>query len=74
MHRGSMKSILSATPRIPDFEIVAAWNHKIVTLLNTHEIQLIHPKLMIWVLMQERNDGKVHAHLMEQADPRASDV
>lgn len=67
LHRGSMKSILSAKPRVPDFETVDEWNRKVVRPLNHHQIQLIYPTLMIWVGMQGRDDGKVHVNLMEQS-------
>lgn len=41
------------------------WLKKIITLLNHHQLQLIDTKMQIWVLMNGKDDGKVHASLFQ---------
>jgi hypothetical protein len=65
LHRGGLKALQSPTPKLFDFNQINAWYAKIVTLLGHHQIQLIDPKLQMWVLMQARQDGRVHYSLME---------
>src|SRR5262249_23317562 len=68
LHRGSLKSILSGEERSPNFGAIRAWLNKIVALLTAHQIQLIDPQLMIWVVMNAKHDGRVHANVMLQRD------
>jgi hypothetical protein len=65
LHQGNLKGVLSKKPRVPDFEEVNKWSAKIVTLLSHHQIQLINPRLQIWILMQAQ-DGRVWGHLMQE--------
>ena len=41
------------------------WLAKIICLLNHHQLQLVDTKLQIWVLMNAKGSGKVHATLFE---------
>ncbi len=43
-----------------------SWLNKIVKLLNHHQLQLIDNEMQIWVLMQAKKDGKVHASLLQR--------
>ena len=49
-------------------ELVPEWNQRIVNLLNHHQIKLLDSDLMLWVLMENREDGRVHAFVMERVD------
>jgi hypothetical protein len=48
--------------------LVTEWNDKIIKLLNHHQIQLIDSQLQLWVLMQSKDDGKVHAFTFQRVD------
>ena len=50
----------------PFLDTVPVWMNKIVLLLNHHQIQLIDDDQQIWVLMQEKRDGKVHVYEFER--------
>jgi hypothetical protein len=69
LHRGDLKGVFSATTRKPSLDRVNEWVGKIAQLLSHHEIQLIHSDLMIWTLMQAKEDGRVHSHLMQTQSP-----
>jgi hypothetical protein len=47
---------------------IPLWMTKLKTLLNHHQIQLLNEKQMLWVLMQAKTDGKVHAWIFEKVD------
>lgn len=40
------------------------WKDMIVTLLNHHQIQLVNDPRQLWVIMQAKDDGKVHVSEM----------
>lgn len=42
------------------------WNQKIVNLLNHHQIQLIDQDYQLWVLMNSKDDGRVHAFTFQR--------
>lgn len=50
-------------------ERIKDWHKRILNLLNHHQIQLVDSKLQLWVLMKSKDDGKVHAAIMQQVDP-----
>ena len=47
---------------------VPEWVEKIRVLLNHHQMQLIDEKSQLWVLMQAKDDGKVHVYEFERLD------
>lgn len=47
-------------------DTVPVWMNKIIRLLNHHQIQLIDDDQQIWILMQEKSDGKVHVYEFER--------
>jgi len=52
-----------------EFEkLIPEWNLKITNLLNHHQIQLIDSKYQLWVLMQSKDDGRVHAFTFQRVD------
>jgi hypothetical protein len=74
LHRGSIRQLLTNWEPPLDFKKVATWIEKIIALLNHHQIQTQHPDKQLWVLMQDRTDGKVKwAAMMKLSpdDPRA---
>jgi hypothetical protein len=44
------------------------WIDKILKLLNRHHVQLIDNNVQIWVIMQSKIDGKVHASGMKRIE------
>jgi hypothetical protein len=62
LHRGAMRTV--AVHRKPDFEKINSHCFKITNLLSHHQIQLQNPDHMFWVIMQAKEDGKVHGTLM----------
>jgi hypothetical protein len=48
------------------------WLAKIVTLLNHHQIQLPQDDLQLWVLMQNKDDGKPYGFFMKNLGPISS--
>lgn len=42
------------------------WNSKIITLLSHHQVQLYQSDLQLWVLMQAKEDGRVHVATMKK--------
>jgi hypothetical protein len=38
------------------------WMEKIQVLLNHHQMQLVDESVQLWVLMQAKDDGKVHVY------------
>jgi hypothetical protein len=60
LHRGNLKTLRSRIePK--SFKGVTDWSQKIITLLNHHQIALFNSTSQIWVIMQSKDDGKVHA-------------
>ena len=53
-----------------DFEAVArqvlTWVTRIMALLNHHQIQLIRPDLQLWVIMEAKEDSRVHGFIMKK--------
>jgi len=43
------------------------WKDKIVALLNHHQVQLVDDPRQLWVLMQSKDDGKIHVAEMLRA-------
>ena len=73
IHRGTIRQLLTRWEPKLEFERIAEWTRKIVTLLNHHQIQTSQPDKQLWVLMQSKDDGKVHWAVMEEladSDPR----
>jgi hypothetical protein len=64
LHRGSMKNV--DRPFVVDFNEIAVWDQKILTLLGHHQIQLRYPKHMLWIIMQGKADGHVQVSLFEK--------
>jgi len=64
LHRGSMKDI--DRPYVVDFNKIAEWDRKILSLLGHHQIQLRDNRYQLWVIMQAKNDGRASATLMEK--------
>jgi hypothetical protein len=72
LHRGTIRQLVGKWEPTLDFEKIALWSSKIITLLNHHQIQTSQPDKQIWVLMQAE-DGNVHWSIMEKLaadDPR----
>ena len=48
----------------PDLEALkkefSTWKDKIVNLLNHHQIQLVDSDKQLWVIMNSKDDGKIH--------------
>jgi hypothetical protein len=65
LHRGNLKGILAADPKHMDLLRAAKWTAQITQLLDHHQIPLLDERYQIWVGMQMRADGKVHAVLVE---------
>lgn len=47
---------------------IPVWMKKIKKLLNHHQIQLLNEMQMLWVLMQAREDNRVHAWIFQRLD------
>jgi hypothetical protein len=69
LHRGSIRQIVTNWEPTIDFEKIKQWVDKIIKLLNHHQIQTSDPHKQIWVLMHDKDKGKVHWHLMQMIDP-----
>jgi hypothetical protein len=72
LHRGTIRQLVGKWEPTLDFEKIALWISKIVTLLSHHQIQTSQPSKQIWVLMHAE-DGNVHCSIMEKLaadDPR----
>ena len=65
LHRGTIRQLLGKWEPTLDFEKIAQWISKIVTLLSHHQIQTSQPDKQIWVLMHAE-DGNVHWSIMEK--------
>ena len=75
LHRGSIRQLLTKWEPMLDFDKVATWIGKIITLLSHHQIQTQHPDKQLWVLMNANNNGQVHWAVMQKlnpSDPRAA--
>lgn len=60
LHRGTLKSILSGSAkRASKFNTILNWKTKIMTLLNHHQISVIHSDYEYWVGMSEKTTGRV---------------
>ena len=58
-----------ASVNLDEFDsLIPEWNEKIIKLLNHHQIQLIDSDLQLWVLMNSKNDGKVHTFIFKLVD------
>lgn len=47
-------------------ELMPTWKDWIAKLLNHHQIQLVNSTTQLWVLMQAKEDGKVHVAEMQR--------
>lgn len=47
-------------------ELMSHWVDKIVKLLNHHQIQLVESGKQLWILMQSKDEGKVHVFEMRR--------
>jgi hypothetical protein len=65
LHRGTIRQLLGSWEPTLDFEKIALWNRKIMSLLNHHQIQTSQPDIQIWVLMHAE-DGNVHWSIMKK--------
>jgi hypothetical protein len=66
LHRGSARQLLTKWEPDLDFPRIAQWLGKIVKLLNHHQIQTVDPEKQFWVLMHNKDDGKVHWNVMQR--------
>jgi hypothetical protein len=66
LHRGTIRQLLTKWEPTPDFKKIAAWIAKFVTLLNHHQIQTSDPGTQLWVLMHDKDSGRVHWAIMKQ--------
>jgi len=66
LHRGSIRRLLSKDVVPLRFDLIRAWQGKIITLLNHHQIDSMDPLIEYWVLMKADHDGKAHAHVMQK--------
>ena len=48
--------------------LVPKWEQLVINLLNHHQIQLIDSDHMLWVLMQSKDDGRVHAWVFKRVN------
>ncbi len=69
LHRGSIRQLLTQWEPTLNFERIANWLRKIVTLLNHHQIQTSQPDKQLWVLMQSKDGGQVHWAVMQKLPP-----
>jgi hypothetical protein len=65
LHRGSIRQLLGKWEPTLDFQKIALWVGKITTLLSHHQIQTSQADTQIWVLMNAKEDGRVHWHIMK---------
>jgi len=49
-------------------KIIPEWKQKIITLLNHHQIQLFDSSLQLWILIQSKDDGRVHAFTFQKVE------
>ena len=66
LHRGSLRQIIMNRELNFDFEKIALWTDQIIKLLNHHQIQTSHPDTMLWVLMNDKEDGQVKCFPMRR--------
>jgi hypothetical protein len=64
LHRGSIRKLLTKWEPTLDFNKINTWLDKIVKLLNHHQIQTSHPDKQLWVLMHDKDHGRVHCFVM----------
>lgn len=70
LHRGSIRQLLTRWEPTLQWQKIADWMSKIITLLNHHQIQTSQADTQIWILMQHKGDGQVHWHIMRELAPR----
>ncbi len=66
LHRGNIRQLLTTWEPAPEFSEIETWVKRITTLLNHHQIQTGRPDIQLWVLMQSREDGRVHSAIMQR--------
>jgi hypothetical protein len=66
LHRGSIRQLLGNWEPKPDFQKIHEWIGKFIKLLNHHQIQTSQPDKQLWVLMHDKDDGRVHWHVMQR--------
>ncbi|TAL00606.1 MAG: hypothetical protein EPO08_13030 [Rhodospirillaceae bacterium] len=68
LHEPTLEKRVVGSGLTIDYERINDWCGKIRTLLNHHQIQLRDDAKQLWVLMQSKDDGKVHAFQMLKQD------
>jgi hypothetical protein len=66
LHRGSIRQLLTKWEPTLHFDKVVTWIEKIVTLLNHHQIQTSRSGTQLWVLMHDKDLGRVHWAIMTE--------
>ena len=69
LHRGSIRQLLTNWEPAPDFEKIRSWVDKIIKLLSHHQIETIQSDTQLWVIMQGKDDGRVHWFVMKKIGP-----
>jgi hypothetical protein len=72
LHRGTLRSILDGKERPIEMRKIQSWRDKIVRLLNHHQIHLSDGRHQLWVIMQGKNDNRVHVTLFQRRDSEAA--
>jgi hypothetical protein len=65
LHRGSLRQLLIQWESSIDFSKINGWMAKIVKLLSHHQNQTSQPDTQIWVVMHDKDLGKVHWAIMK---------
>ena len=69
LHRGNAASVTVGKVRPLDFDRIGMWSSEIVTLLNHHQIEVVGGAgREYWVLMQAKEDNKVHWTVMQKVE------
>jgi hypothetical protein len=66
LHRGTIRQLLTRWEPTINFNRIVAWIDKIVRLLNHHQIKTSQPETQLWVLMHDKEFGKVHWFIMKE--------
>jgi hypothetical protein len=66
LHRGTIRQLLTKWQPVIDFNKISVWVDKIVELLNHHQIQTSQPDKQLWVIMHDKDHGKVHCFVMKK--------
>ncbi len=69
LHRGKVKKIGVPLRQAISFKHIASWCDQIGALLNHHQISIYGSTSQIWIIMNAKQDGKVHWSFMEVYDP-----